>query len=230
MMKTSGPSSEELLSLAKRVGDDWVDGQYYDDAEKGMEVQWDNIVWPMIEGSDFSSTVDLAAGHGRNTERLRRIAKTVIAVDINQTNIDFMRKRFAKENADNIKFMLTDGISLSGIADGSVTFLYCYDAMVHFDSDVVRSYIREFSRVLAPGGRGFVHYSNFTGNPTGSYREHPGWRNFMSRELFEHWLTKEGLNVRRSEYVWHGYAKIVPEKNDKTDAVTLFEKPLVATV
>jgi ubiquinone/menaquinone biosynthesis C-methylase UbiE len=130
-------------------------------------------------------------------------------VDINESNIAFLRERFAK--AKNIEYVLTNGIDLSDIADDAATFIYSFDSMVHFDSDVVRAYLHEFARVLRPGGRGFCHYSNYVGNPTGTYRDHPGWRNFMSRELFEHYATKEGLRVVESAIV-----------ND-TDAVTLFE-------
>jgi len=85
--------------------------------------------------------------------------------------------------------------------------------MVHFDSDVVRSYLREFRRVLAIGGQGFCHYSSYTGNPTGTYRDHPGWRNFMSVELFEHYLAKEGLRPIESRVT-----------GSYPDGLTLFEK------
>ena len=97
--------------------------------------------------------------------------------------------------------------------------MYCFDAMVHFDSDVVRAYLREFNRVLRSGGRCFSHYSNYTGNPTGSYRDHPGGRNFMSKELFEHYATKEGLRPVVSQLVtW-------TEDEGGFDALTLLEKP-----
>ena len=37
---------------------------------------------------------------------------------------------------------------------------YSWDTMVHFDKIVFRDYLREATRVLAPGGRAFLHYSN----------------------------------------------------------------------
>ena len=145
--------------------------------------------------------VELATGHGRNSEKLRHLADRLYLVDINETNIEFLRRRFA--DAQNIVYVHNDGVSLDGIPDAEVTFLYCFDSMVHFDNDVVRAYLREFRRVLRPGGTGSCHYySNYTGNPTGSYRDHPGWRNFMSVELFEHYAAKEGLNqCVRSSYL-----------------------------
>jgi len=73
--------------------------------------------------------------------------------------------------------------------------------MVHFDSDVIRSYIKEFARVLVVGGHAFAHHSNYTGNPGGDPRCNPGWRNFMSGELFAHYAHKEGLSVIRQKNV-----------------------------
>lgn len=206
----------QLKDLAKDVGQDWISSTYYDDAEKFIDIQWDGLVWPFINGNDFTNIIDLAAGHGRNTEKLKEIAKKITIVDINSENIEYCRLRF--ENDNNISFMETDGISLHGVEDSSVTFIYCFDAMVHFDSDVVRNYLKEFQRVLVPGGRGFCHHSNHSHNPGGSYRDNPGWRNYMSDSLFSHYCQKEGLKIIKQKTIdW-----IKP--GDQLDCVSLFEK------
>ncbi len=168
------PSSEveplitdhRLSELAKEVGDDWTHGPYYEEAEVGFSTQWDNDIWPLIQESDFTCTVELAAGHGRNSERLRHLASKLYLVDINQENIDWLRERFL--DATNIVLIKNDGLHLTGIADGEATFIYSFDSMVHFDSDVVRQYLREIRRVLKRGRTGFCHYSNYSGDPTGS--------------------------------------------------------------
>jgi ubiquinone/menaquinone biosynthesis C-methylase UbiE len=210
----------DLITLAREVGDDWTGGPYYDAAEAGFQRQWDGIIWPMIQNADFSCTVELAAGHGRNSEKLRHLAKRLYLVDINRSNIEFLKKRFA--GADDVTYLQNNGVDLEGIADGEASLVYTFDSMVHFDSDVVRAYLREFARVLRPKGQAFCHYSNYDGNPTGSYRDHPGWRNFMSRNLFEHYAAKEGLVPRISKTLpWTR----VQEGESPTDAVTLLQKP-----
>lgn len=211
-----------LLGLAARVGDDWVQGDYYDEAERVIVEQWNQLIWPLIHDVDFSVTLELAAGHGRNTALLLRHASQLVAVDINHSNINFLKKRFRNEN--KLKVIQNNGVDLEKIANESVTFIYSFDAMVHFDSDVVRNYIKEFRRILTPGGQGFCHYSNNIKNPTGSYRDHPGWRNFMCRPLFEHWLAKEGLRVLRSHYV-RANQEIIDHDDGTCDAATLFERP-----
>jgi hypothetical protein len=92
---TSLGDQERLLELARIVGDDWKYGPYYDEAEAAMEYQWQAFIWPMISGADFTCTIEVAAGHGRNSERLRRLAERLYLVDINMENIEFLKQRFA---------------------------------------------------------------------------------------------------------------------------------------
>ena len=186
-----------------------------------MDMQWTNAIWPIIGGSDFSIILELAPGHGRNTAKLLPLAERVYAVDINQTNVDFLNKRF--QGVDNLTAIRNGGAELDEIDNASITFVYCFDAMVHFDSDVVRSYVREFRRVMKPGARAFVHFSANDKNPTGSYRDHPGWRNFMSPALFHHWLAKEGFSILRTEYLARTIE--LSDNPENADALAYFELP-----
>ena len=215
------PDRERLTKWAGEVGEDWkghsrVALDYYESAEQWIEQAWSQTVWPFIQGCDFSCVVDLAAGHGRNTRKLLELAKKLYLVDINADNIRFCQQRFATEK--KITYIQNDGFTLSGIPSGEVSLVYCFDAMGHFDSDVVRSYLHDFYRVLKPGGYGFCHYSNYDKNPTGNIHDNPGWRNFMSQNLFHHYCAKEGLEVVKSQ--------IIDWDTPNQDCVTLFKKPL----
>lgn len=193
-----------LLIAAQQIGRDWKSSPYYNRAEQGMERQWTKMVWPFLTGEkeggiDFSTTVELAAGHGRNSAKLLPLTDKLHLVDINVENISFLRERFGKE--PKVEYHINNGYSLPFLADHTVSFIYCFDAMVHFDSDVVRSYLREFARILIPGGRAFAHHSNYIGNPGGDLHRNPAWRNFMSQELFAHYAAKEGLSIIRQKKV-----------------------------
>ncbi len=206
--------STSLESRARALGENWRDSPYYDRAEPEMERQWAEQIFPLISDCDFSVVVDLAAGHGRNTEKLRHLAGKVYAVDINEANVAFCRERFAGD--PRVECLVCDGVSLTGIPDKSVSLVYSFDSMVHFDSDVVRAYLRDIARVLRAGGRGMCHHSNYTGNPTGDFRASPHWRNFMSKELFEHYCHKEGLSVVR--------AQLLDWELPALDCITVFER------
>ena len=59
--------------------------------------------------------------------------------------------------APNVRFQLVSGERLDGVGDGSAETLVCYLVLQHLPSArVVRSYLREFARVLAPGGEAYV--------------------------------------------------------------------------
>ncbi len=151
--------AEDPLSIqAHHSGDIFKEAEYFSIAENDIDGQWQNIVWPMIQNFDFSTVVDLAAGHGRNTTKLLTVAHKIIVVDINQECIDFCKNRFGHNR--KISYLQNDGYSLKGIRDNSVSLLYSFDSMVHFDSEVIQNYLKQIYRVLKPGGRGFIHHSN----------------------------------------------------------------------
>ncbi|WP_158497292.1 class I SAM-dependent methyltransferase [Methylocystis sp. ATCC 49242] len=166
------------------------------------------MVWPFIKGCNFETCVDLAAGHGRNTVKLLELpeCKLVYCVEINQENVDFCSARFSDE--PRVVCIKNNGVTVSGIPSQSVTMFYCFDSMVHFDSDIVRSYLAEIARMLAPReGRAFLHHSNYSANPGGDFYQNPHRRNFMSAELMKHYAAKEGLAVEKQQLLdwnWDG--------------------------
>jgi ubiquinone/menaquinone biosynthesis C-methylase UbiE len=184
---------------ATETGVEFRGAPYYDVAEKDIEWQWRDLIWPFISDADYSSALDLAAGHGRNSACLLKYAARLTIVDINDDNIEFCRRRFG--NDPRIAYVVNDGLSLKEVAADSITLVYSFDSMVHFDSDVVRAYLREFRRILVPGGQAFIHHSNFTGRPGGNFTESPHWRNFMSRELLAHYAALEDLEIVRQQVI-----------------------------
>jgi ubiquinone/menaquinone biosynthesis C-methylase UbiE len=188
---------------------------YHLDAEAGMDQQWATLIWPLIKDSDFSVVVDLAAGYGRNSAKLLPQAGQLIVVDINQACIDFCRQRF--QGQSKVRFIKNDGASLKEISDTSVTLVYSFDAMVHFESDVVRSYLREFQRILKPGGTCFCHHSNSMEQPGGGLIP-PHSRNFMCKELFAHYSLKAGLKIVQQTIIdWGDFKNL--------DCLTKLQKP-----
>ena len=137
-------------------------------------------IWPFIKGCDFSFTVDLAAGKGRNSAKLIDLCQALYVMDINKSLVDHCRGRFS--GRPNITYAIGNGYDVTPVPDYWATLVYCFDAMVHFDSDVVRSYLRDLRRALRPGGKAFLHHSNLT-SETSDWRTNTCARNFMSLEL-----------------------------------------------
>jgi SAM-dependent methyltransferase len=221
-----------LSTLARRSGDPFAVPIYFDTAERVIGWQWNYYIWPRIHDADFTSVVDLACGHGRNTARLVPLAKRVVAVDINTECVNFVRRRFAGE--PKVQFLQTDGASLGGIENNSVTLVYCWDAMVHFEPEVVEAYVHEMARVLDYGGRGFIHHSNWTKGLGQHFQKQPHWRNYMSKDQFGGYLRAAGLEIERQDVIdwdaskpwWKTLWGLRPSKRPiaAIDCISIFRK------
>jgi SAM-dependent methyltransferase len=210
------PGGPDLPSLAADAGEPWTpDCPYFALAEPHGARLWHTLIKPFLQGCDFTAVLDLAAGHGRNSVFLQPIADYLTIMDIQAENVEICRARFG--DAPNVRYIVNNGYDFRPVANESLTLIYCFDAMVHFDSDIVRSYLRDTGRVLQPTGRGFFHHSNYTGGH--NWRSNPHARNFMSKELFEHYALKEGLRIVRQKII--DWDDIVGH-----DCLTLLERPV----
>ncbi len=219
-------SPTTILDQARQSGDLFKQAAYFDQAEPDMDALWGSLIWPLIQNMDFSCVVDLAAGHGRNSAKLLPHADLLIIVDINQECIDYCKARFADKERPrgigNIRYLKNDGITLRGIPDSSVSLVYSFDSMVHFANEVIQEYLKDFYRVLKPGGHCFCHHSNYTGNPGGDFRQSPHWRNFMSKELFACFSVAAGLQVVEQKLVDWG-------SEPALDCITILRKPFASS-
>jgi len=170
---------------------------YFQMAESGMLGQWIEHIWPCIKEFDFSVTLDLAAGHGRNTEMLKALAEEIYMVDVNHSCIEACKSRFGDTDGKcRFHYIVNDGYSLKDIPDSSITAVYSWDAMVHFDKLVVKRYVSEFARVLKNGGQAFFHHSNY-GHvaPGADWRANPGWRTNTTKEFVAECVQSCGLEL-----------------------------------
>ena len=202
-----GLETERLRSI-------WSENSYYSMAEIFIEEQWEGIIWPRINGFDFSNVVDLAAGHGRNSKYLVRHSDKLTIVDLCRENIVKCRKRFAKY--PNVDYKICDGKTIP-VDSCSVSLLYCFDAMVHFEPETVRFYLCEAQRIMTRKAKAFLHHSNYQGFCNVDFRKNPHARNFMSKNLFQYWARKCGFKVLSSEIINWGNSK-------NLDCITILEK------
>lgn len=202
------------------MGDDWVVTTYYELAE---DAGWISAFWApeTLFAKRFAELsrgdmIEIACGHGRHAAQIVDSAKSLLLLDINQSNIDVCKQRFG--GRPNVRCAVNDGFTLGDAPDESADSVYSYDAMVHFEPDVVGSYLADIMRVLRPRGRALLHHSNYSGNPGERYTNNPHYRNYMSTALFQHFAGRAGLTIlAQNVFDWAGVPKI--------DALTLLERP-----
>lgn len=207
-----------LEKSVEAVGEAWKQSPYYDDAE-----QWTFMFWSHGHGFreyfdllDLGSVVELACGHGRHSERLAPLAGHLTVLDIHEENLVVCRKRLQK--FANVSVEKNNGYDFRPLQDPSTTSIICYDAMVHFSPDVVRSYVRDAARVLVPGGQALFHHSNHDPGSDQHYGLNPHARNAMTLAKFAEHAHAAGLTVMKSTPMdWGGVSGL--------DGLTLLRKP-----
>ena len=185
-----------------------------------MQQQWDWFVWPSIKGADFSRLLELAPGYGRNTARLLEFAQEIHLVDVNESCIARCKERFAKYGGPcQLFYHVNDGKSLSMLPADHFTFVYSWDAMVHFDRLVIREYLREFARVMSRAQRGLcIIPITAMVNDSADWQKNPAWRSNMTRDLFREYAEQAGLKVTGQQTLdWEGIKEL--------DCMSNFMKP-----
>jgi SAM-dependent methyltransferase len=98
--------------------------------------------------------VEVGCGPGRMTGALAERFDEVLALDVSPAMLERAR---AAIDAANVRFLAVSGERLDGVDDAAADTLVCYLVLQHLPRRrAVLAYLREFARVLAPGGEAFV--------------------------------------------------------------------------
>ncbi len=219
---------------------DW--NYYYNVAEADAESGW-NFILSHLAGYNIDTSVvlDFACGRGRIAEQCLPVVSRMILSDISEEAIDFCKQRFsALPDTSKIQYVLNTETSIP-VPDASVTFLYSWDAMVHFDIEAFRAFMMEFQRILTPGGYGFVHHSNFgdVKLPLRHFMRHllsrightgfssnPHWRSDVAAGDIRGLCKTNDLIVIKQEIIdWGGPGDRPYGQVKDLDCITIFRKP-----
>jgi ubiquinone/menaquinone biosynthesis C-methylase UbiE len=211
--------TKRIISFWQKGGADF---EYFASAEKK---EWMDLFWK--EGTIFfrlfrqlnpDHLLEIASGTGRHSFMIADKIKHLYLLDSSAGALEKARQKFSGYH--NITFLHHKdglGIPVHFLADETLTAVFSYDAMVHFEKECVLRYVKDSYRVLKPGGRALFHYSNYDKDPEGGFTGNKGWRNYMSQEIFTTAATSYGFRVLHSEIVSFSFKD--------SDCVTLLEKP-----
>lgn len=105
---------------------------------------------PAVPPARTGLAVEIGCGMGRICLALSERFDRVIGYDISS---EMLRRATEVATAGNAEFRLTEGASLPGLDDGSADLVLTFTVFQHIPSvDVIKAYVAEAGRVLAPGG------------------------------------------------------------------------------
>ncbi|HET9995277.1 MAG TPA: class I SAM-dependent methyltransferase [Candidatus Acidoferrum sp.] len=115
-----------------------------------------------------SSMAELGCGAGRMTRAFARRFRSVAAIDISE-EMQSRARGYLAEFA-NVRWVLSDGVTLAGVETSSVHFVFSYLVLQHYPSaELIAGSIQEMMRILRPGG-GFLFQFNGSHRPTMNLR------------------------------------------------------------
>jgi SAM-dependent methyltransferase len=154
----------------------------YDDQDDEEFWKWGRILAERFlheSGIPFTgeeTVLDLGCGIGRMTKTFAERFAKVHGVDVSVEMIT--RGRESLKDYPNVELSAIDGTDLAMFDAGTFDFTFSYIVLQHIPDRVITlNYIREFGRVLKPGGHAYFQVNNMT----------VGWRSRL----------KMGTRIRR---------------------------------
>jgi SAM-dependent methyltransferase len=138
-----------LTEPTKRYGG-WDPAEFFASGERAIAE-----VMREVDGLGFPSTrrrraLDFGCGVGRLTQALCRHFEECYGVDIAPSMVEQARRY--NRHGDRCRYVLNAADDLRGFEDGTFDFVYSFIVLQHVEPKYIESYLREFVRVLAPGG------------------------------------------------------------------------------
>jgi len=180
----------------------WHD--YYNMAENDAPEAFVKCIKPVLQRYptiSLVSVLDFACGFGRIANMVKNDAAHITLCDINALAIDFCKERFAKDTTDcTFDYCVSDRSLTLPFKDAQFSFVYSWDAMVHFSYKWLDYYLEEFARILQKGGHALIHHSNYGNvNPeaekSDNWFDNPHGRTNVTKEDFARIAARHGFNV-----------------------------------
>lgn len=153
---------------------DWKEESFLESGEEDYQRLIADTLAPFDFNPAGKSALELGCGAGRMTASLARRFARVAALDISAEMLD--RARGLHSGIRNVDWMRANGVDLAGVADGSMDFVFSYLVLQHLPKEsLVRGYLREFFRVMSPGGLCLVQF-NGSKDANMNWRGRATWR------------------------------------------------------
>jgi SAM-dependent methyltransferase len=154
-----------------------------------------------LEIGPAHEVLEVGCGVARVARELAPLCGSYTGADISRSLLRRARERAA--SLANLQFVHLEGPGLAGLPDGGFQRLICHLVFLHLDEPEIRPLLREFGRVLTPGGVAYFDAWNLRHADVWDLfrresldphtRRLPHRSRFYTREAVEDWLDASGL-------------------------------------
>jgi ubiquinone/menaquinone biosynthesis C-methylase UbiE len=173
LFKNSHPEEANLVSLHSSGQIDRFHQAYFDhELQKGQKVV--EYFAKIASGWQGGRILDFGCGGGGLTFEIAKVAREAIGIDLEPEKLDFARAQMTRFKTSNLDFVSYDGSTLP-FPDQSFNCIFCIDVIEHLPTPEL--FVKEFFRVLAPGGYLLLSFGPPWCHPHGKHMwaKLPGW-------------------------------------------------------
>lgn len=138
-----------ILTEPSKIDNRWDPREFFESGRWEIDTAR-KCVEELAPGLRRGSALDFGCGLGRLTQALALHFDRAVGVDIAPSMI--ARARELNTAGERCEFLLNDRADLGAMASSSFDFVYSLMTLQHIPPRYSRRYLREFVRVLAPGG------------------------------------------------------------------------------
>lgn len=166
----------------------WVPQQFFDNGREEIGRGMQRLDKLRLNGPR-KRALDFGCGVGRCTQAL---AENYVRVDGVDISAEMVKRAYEYRPPANCRFHVNDTADLKQFRTGTFDLVYSYLVLQHMPQNLAASYVREFVRILKPGG---VAMFEAPDGPDMMQANH--WLSMygMPRQLVEEWLHDAGALV-----------------------------------
>jgi ubiquinone/menaquinone biosynthesis C-methylase UbiE len=138
-----------VLTQEGKEGNKWSEKEFFLTGEEEIKAVLEKAKKHTMQ-IQYEVALDFGCGVGRLSQALSKYFKKVEAIDISRSMIE-KAKQYDKTNG-KIEFHLNISDDISIFQDGKFDFIYSNITLQHIPQEFSKNYIKEFLRVLKPGG------------------------------------------------------------------------------